>query len=93
VSLSSALRLRHANRSLARISSLPQLALALKDIENLLIIGNEPVTSSSPSKGKRGSGTIGAEPYNKQKYWEYSSGRKDAMSKLYMFCFALAKPE
>ena len=74
-----------------RISALPQLSLAVKDLENLLILGGQPLkrsTSSSPTKKK---GEI--EPYDRTTYWTYAADRKAGFLKLYVFCFALAKPE
>lgn len=77
-----------------RISSLAQLATAVADLERLLILHEEPVKSLSGSstKGKRPSSAKNDDPYDKMLYRTYASNRKDAFAKLYLFCFALAKP-
>jgi len=67
-----------------KISSLPQLALAVSDLESLLVAAN-------PSNG--GTTKKKPDPYNKTKYNGYAADPKAAFLKLYLFCFALAKPE
>lgn len=54
----------------------------MRDLENLLILKKEPPKRSTKK-----------EPYDKTKYWTYCENTKAAFQKLYMFCFALAKPE
>jgi hypothetical protein len=75
-----------------RISSLPQLTLAVMELDNLLIQGGQPLRrTSSTSSTMRKKGTMD-EPYDRSAYWTYAGDRKKAFSKLYAFCFALAKP-
>jgi len=82
-----------------QISSLPQLTVALRDLEDLLIFDKQPLTrtpsSPSISKSKRPVGGGGEEPYsyNRARYWGYAADKVAAMQKFYQFCFALAKPE
>jgi DCN1-like protein 4/5 len=76
-----------------RVSSLPQLSIAVSDLENLLIRGGQPLKRTSSLTGtplKKGGVE---EPYNRTAYWTYVADQKKAFSKLYTFCFALAKPE
>jgi hypothetical protein len=65
-----------------RTSSLYTLALAMRDLENLLFLKKAPPKKSTKK-----------ELYEKANYWTYCENRKAAFQKLYMFCFALAKPE
>ncbi|KAH7927071.1 DUF298-domain-containing protein [Leucogyrophana mollusca] len=78
------------------ISSLPLLAQALKDLEDLLILDKEPLThtSTGSSVRKHGGSSKPAtqSPYNQTRYWMYVSDQKAAFSELYQFCFILAKP-
>ncbi|KIJ17126.1 hypothetical protein PAXINDRAFT_73516 [Paxillus involutus ATCC 200175] len=78
-----------------RISSLPVLAIALKELDDLVIYDKEPITRapSQSSFVKKRSG-VGAsqDPYNRSRYWEYALDRKAAFSELYQFCFAVSKP-
>lgn len=64
---------------LLRISSLAQLALAVTDLESVLIRGQAPLKS-----GKK-------DPYDRTAYWQYAENPKAAFQKLYMYCFSLAK--
>jgi DCN1-like protein 4/5 len=75
-----------------RISSLPVLAQALTELDDLLIRDKQTVTRSAPtmSQAKKKSGA--REPYNRTRYWQYASDRKATFSELYQFCFILAKP-
>lgn len=78
--------------SALQISSLPQLTVAVMDLDNLLIKGGQAVKRPSPAPStvkKRGSSD---EPYERSTYWTYVTDRKKAFSKLYAFCFAYAKP-
>jgi DCN1-like protein 4/5 len=76
-----------------QISSLPQLAIAVTELENLLILDAEPVKSRSmtPMKKKISPATDAIEPYDRTLYRTYVSDRKNTFSKLYTFCFGLAK--
>ncbi|KAH7889985.1 Cullin binding-domain-containing protein [Phlebopus sp. FC_14] len=74
------------------ISSLSVLALALRELDDLLIHNKEPLSrpaKSIPSKKRDDR----QEPYNRSRYWQYASDRKAAFTELYQFCFALAKPQ
>ncbi|KAG6379202.1 Cullin binding-domain-containing protein [Boletus reticuloceps] len=73
-----------------RISSLPVLAIALKELDDLVVHDKEPITVPSPVK-KRG-GLDSQELYNKTHYSQYAANRKAAFTELYQFCFTLAKP-
>ncbi|KAF8120956.1 DUF298-domain-containing protein [Boletus edulis] len=73
-----------------RISSLPVLAIALKELDDLVVHDKEPITVPSPVK-KRG-GVDSQELYNKTHYSQYASNRKAAFTELYQFSFTLAKP-
>jgi len=79
--------------TLLQISSLIQLAIAVTDLESLLILDEEPLKPppATPTKKKRTS--MDNEPYNKTLYRAYVSNKKDAFSKFYLFCFALAKSQ
>jgi DCN1-like protein 4/5 len=65
-----------------RISSLDTLAMAIRDLEDLLISNKLP-----PKKSAR------KDPYDKATFWTYCEDKKVGFQKFYMFCFALAKPE
>lgn len=79
---------------LLEISSLPVLAQALRELENLLIRDKEALTrsASASSQAKKRGGASTKEPYNRTRYREYASDRKAAFADLYQFCFTLAKP-
>ncbi|GLB35425.1 putative neddylation of cullins play an essential role in the regulation of SCF-type complexes activity [Lyophyllum shimeji] len=64
-----------------QVSKLHALALAVTDLESLLIHNNAP-----PEKKAK-------EAYDKTAYWKYCADKKDAFRKLYAFCFNFAKPE
>jgi DCN1-like protein 4/5 len=79
-----------------RISSLHALALAIRDLESLLLLDKAPLNRlpSNPSLGKKGAGKVKEkekEPYNRDQYWDYAADKKAVFLKLYGFCFALAK--
>ncbi|EIM90283.1 DUF298-domain-containing protein [Stereum hirsutum FP-91666 SS1] len=80
-----------------QISSLPTLAIALNDLNDLLILSKTPLkpaarpTSSLAGKVKK-PGDEG-DPYNRKRYHEYARDTKKAFGSLYQFCFTLAKPE
>jgi DCN1-like protein 4/5 len=80
-----------------RISSLYSLAIAIRDIESLLLLDKPPLKRpSNPSPGKKTAGKVKEkerDPYNRDQYWGYAADKKSAFIKLYGFCFALAKPE
>ena len=70
-----------------RISSLYALSTAARDLETMLILNKPPIDrSQSAKKGMK-------ELYNRDQYWSYAADKKNAFLKLYLFCFALAKPE
>jgi hypothetical protein len=77
----------------SRISSLQQLTLAVMELDTLLIQGGQAVkrSPSTSSSSVRKKGTMD-EPYDRSAYWSYAADRKRSFSKLYTFCFALAKP-
>jgi len=78
-----------------RISSLYSLAIAIRDIESLLLLDKAPLkrpSNSTPTK--KNAGKIKEkekDPYNRDQYWDYAANKKSAFLKLYGFCFALAK--
>ncbi|KAH7910629.1 DUF298-domain-containing protein [Hygrophoropsis aurantiaca] len=83
--------------SALEISSLPILAQALKELEDLLILDKEPLKYTTPTAApikKRGNTakSVAQEPYNRARYWTYLNDRKAGFSELYQFCFVLAKP-
>lgn len=65
-----------------RISSLPLLSLAVTELEDLLIRGRAPIKPT----GKK-------EDYDRSAYNTYARDVKVGFQKLYMFSYALAKPE
>jgi len=79
-----------------QISSLHSLAIAIRDIESLLILNKAPLkrpSSSSPTKKNTGKNKEKEkDPYIRDQYWSYVSDKKGSFLKLYGFCFALAKP-
>lgn len=74
-----------------RISSLPQLAFAVRDLESLLILGNP--TAKKPVVDAKKKQRAVDEPYDRSAYWGYAADTKTAFQKLYTFCFVLAKQE
>lgn len=80
-----------------RISSLSQLAIALVDLENLLVLGKpqlkRPQSSGMGAASVKKKRTGDNEPYDRTAYWEYAADKKAAFQQLYVFCFVLAKPE
>lgn len=79
---------------LLEISSLPVLAQALRELEELLIRDKQALirSASTSSQAKKRGSTSAKEPYNRTRYREYASDPKTAFADLYLFCFALAKP-
>jgi DCN1-like protein 4/5 len=79
-----------------QISSLHSLAIAIRDLESLLVLNKPPLKRpSNPSLTKKNAGKNKEkekDPYNRDQYWSYVSDPKDSFLKLYGFCFALAKP-
>ncbi|KAF8810102.1 hypothetical protein BYT27DRAFT_6501356 [Phlegmacium glaucopus] len=65
-----------------RISSLSPLSLAVTELEDLLIRGSAPVKPTSKK-----------EEYDRSVYNTYARDVKAGFRKLYMFSYALAKPE
>lgn len=83
-----------------RISSLPLLQLALQDLNDLLISDKPPVLSKTAASGAYSSlkqipqvQIVPSDPYQRKQYYSYAKDKKAGFSKLYTFCFALAKPE
>ncbi|KAL4253969.1 Defective in cullin neddylation protein [Abortiporus biennis] len=76
-----------------RISSVSSLAVALHDLEDLLLLDKPalkpPTTTTS---GTKKSTSSSAEPYNRSRYFKYASDKKKSFGELYTFCFMLAKP-
>ncbi|KAF8556944.1 DUF298-domain-containing protein [Imleria badia] len=76
-----------------RISSLSVLAMALKELDDLVIHGKEPITPvSSLSSVKKRDAVDFQEPYNRTRYSQYALNRNAAFTELYQFCFTLSKP-
>jgi hypothetical protein len=81
--------------AILRISTLYSLAIAIRDIEALLLLDKPPLARSGTSSTKKNIGKSKEkekDPYNRDQYWEYAADKKNAFLKLYGFCFALAKP-
>ncbi|KAJ3497790.1 hypothetical protein NMY22_g19664 [Coprinellus aureogranulatus] len=68
-----------------KIASLPALAAALNDLQNMLILQQGAVPKSSGKKG--------ADVYDKTVYTTYAQDIKTTFGKLYTYCFGLAKQE
>lgn len=80
-----------------RISSLPILATALRELDDLVIQNKEPIkrpfSSAAPVTRRAGAGTTKAhELYNRSRYWDYAQDADRAFGELYQFCFTLSKP-
>jgi len=78
-----------------QISSLHSLAIAIRDIEALLLLDKSPLARSGTSSTKKNIGKSKEkekDPYNRDQYWDYAADKKNAFLKLYGFCFTLAKP-
>lgn len=76
-----------------RIASLPVLAAALKELDDLVVHDKEAITPvSSVASVKKRVGVDCREVYNRSRYWQYSSNRSAAFAELYQFCFTLSKP-
>ncbi|KAI0373272.1 DUF298-domain-containing protein [Pilatotrama ljubarskyi] len=79
-----------------RVSNLQALSLAIRDLEDLLLLDKPPIQPSSGAgalvkkKGIQQSDTT--EPYNRRRYYQYAADKEKAFSDLYAFCFNLAKP-
>jgi DCN1-like protein 4/5 len=77
-----------------RIPSLPVLAMALKELDDLVINDKEPITSVfSLSSVKKRDAIDFQELYNRTHYWQYASNRNATFAELYQFCFTLSKPK
>ncbi|OSC96611.1 DUF298-domain-containing protein [Trametes coccinea BRFM310] len=78
-----------------RVSDLEGLSLAIKELEDLLLLDKPPIQAPSgpvtPTK-KSAQPPISVGPYNRQKYYQYAADKDRAFSELYTFCFNLAKP-
>lgn len=76
-----------------RISSLPVLAMALKDLDDLVVHDKAPITPvSSLSSIKKRDAVDSKGLYSKALYSQYASNRNAAFTELYQFCFTLSKP-
>ncbi|KAI6129097.1 DUF298-domain-containing protein [Pisolithus croceorrhizus] len=80
-----------------RISSLPILATALRELDDLVIQKKEPIKrsfSSAVSVTRRASASTAKthELYNRSRYWDYAQNAERAFGELYQFCFTLSKP-
>ncbi|KAI6042987.1 Cullin binding-domain-containing protein [Pisolithus marmoratus] len=80
-----------------RISSLPILATALRELDDLVIQNKEPIkrpSSSAASMTRRTSPNAmkTQELYNKSRYWDYAQDADRAFGELYQFCFTSSKP-
>ncbi|KAH0830318.1 Cullin binding-domain-containing protein [Lanmaoa asiatica] len=76
-----------------RISSLPVLAMALKELDDMVVHDKEPITPvSSLSSIKKRDANDFQEPYNRARYWQYALNRNATFAELYQFCFTLSKP-
>ena len=67
---------------IARISSLPVLALALNELYDLLILRKDRVV---PKAGER-------EPYNRARYTSYARDAKKAFGEFYGYLYKLVTP-
>ncbi|KZT20286.1 DUF298-domain-containing protein [Neolentinus lepideus HHB14362 ss-1] len=79
-----------------RISSLKTLALALQDLEDLLILGKPPMQRFSTPPSKKATKAVPTEndgPYDRDRYFRYTFMKERAFLELYQFCFGLAKTE
>ncbi|KAG6919924.1 hypothetical protein DXG01_013273 [Tephrocybe rancida] len=65
-----------------KISNLPALTLAVSDLEDVLVL-NKAIPTQRAKK----------DVYDKTTYWKYCQDKKASFNQLYMFCFALVKPE
>ncbi|KAI0781378.1 Cullin binding-domain-containing protein [Trametes elegans] len=79
-----------------RISSLSALSLAIRDLEDLLLLDKPPIQPPSgagvPAKKRAAAQYDSTDPYNRQKYYQYAAKKDKAYTELYSFCFGLAKP-
>ncbi|KAL4065273.1 DUF298-domain-containing protein [Scleroderma citrinum] len=80
-----------------RISSLPVLALALKELDDLVVHNNPPIkrppTSTSTTRRGNPAASKANTPYNRGRYWTYAQNSQVAFNELYQFCFTLSKPQ
>ncbi|KAL1681225.1 Cullin binding-domain-containing protein, partial [Schizophyllum commune] len=63
--------------------TLPQLGIALKDLETLLVHGE--TSKETPANGK-------VQPYNKAVYQSYAADPQKSFRSLYNYCYTLIKP-
>ncbi|TFY57440.1 hypothetical protein EVJ58_g7019 [Rhodofomes roseus] len=81
-----------------RISNLTSLSTALHDLEDLLLLDKPAlrpqVADPFPAAKKKSavSSPASSDPYNRSRYYGYTSDTSKAFNELYAFCFALAKP-
>ncbi|KIL68549.1 hypothetical protein M378DRAFT_158359 [Amanita muscaria Koide BX008] len=74
--------------SVLKVSSLPQLNVVVRDINDLLILRRPPLQRSGNKNVKESN-----EPYSRTRYWSYAEDSKKAFQELYTFSFSLAKPQ
>ncbi|KAG9318187.1 Cullin binding-domain-containing protein [Chiua virens] len=75
-----------------RISSLSAFAIMLKELDDLVIQGKEPITLVAPvNSAKKPTEADSQQVYNRVRYSQYASDRNAAFSELYQFCFTRAK--
>lgn len=67
---------------LHRVSSVPQITLAIKELDDLLIQSKTPVKAPA-----------GNQEYDRSSYSSYAANIQAAFRKLYSYAFTLAKPE
>ena len=75
----------------ASISSLPTLALALRELDDLAVHNHPPVKRPPTSASKRSGASKANSPYNRARYWDYAQNSQAAFNELYQFCFTLSK--
>jgi len=76
-----------------QISNPEILALALHDLEDLVLLDKPPTKPPTVTPAQIKKKTIPLEPYNRSRYRRYALDTKKAYSELYSYCFNLAKPE
>ncbi|KAK2460631.1 hypothetical protein APHAL10511_007101 [Amanita phalloides] len=70
-----------------KVSSLLQLNNAVRDLNDLLILGHPPLTRPASKSNKETK-----EPYDRTKFWEYAENPDSAFRDFYLYNFSLAKP-
>ncbi|GBE82679.1 hypothetical protein SCP_0410640 [Sparassis crispa] len=75
-----------------QIACLEYLALALHDVEDMLLLNKPPLKHPAVTPARTKKKTVPSEPYNRVRYWKYAADTNKAFSELYSYCFNLAKP-